>query len=1100
MNLRLWTKFTLQKIIELFKISIKRLKYNNSPIIVNSNIYRYTESNHDINFYNNNYFKNLNRFQGINLNKLNNNITIIIPIYNALEDLQSCIHSIVNNTYINCDLILINDCSTDVKIIPKLDEYKKKYKFNIYHNPKNIGYTRTVNYGLNLTNKDVVILNSDTEVTPRWLTRLTLSAYSDAKIGTVTPISNNAGTFSFPVSGICNKIPIFVSKDKLGEAIAVHSKRNLPEFPTGNGFCMYIKRDLLNEIGVFDEKLFPRGYGEENDFCIRANQRGWKNIIDDSTIIFHKRSSSFKEEKFKLSELSKIIINKKYPQYEKDVSSYSKSKVLTKTRKQINDIFYNKDLISNSNQKGVLYTLHDSVGGTPATTNDLASYILKDFNVYVLTSDRRSIALKYKTHTQTHVIKTWSLKEEWKMSHFNRHDYQKIYLQILSYAKIDIVHIRHLLFHTFNLPQICQYLNIPVILSFHDFYFCCPTINLLDNNNKFCKGKCTPGNGTCKISISCNKGLPPLKHNWINTWKKNVRELFNNIDHFVTTSAYAKEIISEIYPSLKKKRFSVIEHGRDLLQNEIPNIKLNQNKIKILVPGNLSVHKGIEFISALKEIDEKNILEFIFMGHMPKKFKHLGKNLGTYKRDDFGDIVKKINPTFIGLFSIWPETYCHTLSESLATGVPILGSNLGSIKERLTKSEAGWLIDIESPQKTFQKIVQIISEPSKYFNVQKNVTLNTVRDLASMASDYEVIYKKILSKKTWDCEEDHIRKVGILIPEGALASSYIRLFSYFCDSNLKYKIATELINIEQLISKRNYRDYDIIIVQRTAIPPKYGSDFVNQCKLLGINYIYEIDDDLINASFESTSYYEKQKPNIIHLLRNAYCLTVSNEYMKNVFSKFNNHIKVFNNKINTNIWDHKEIRITQSKNRVNILYSGTITHSKDLEIVKNSIRELNLSENCKYILYIIGIEKDKKSEWYTRIKIPPHCTKYPSFVKWLQSLEINFDIGIAPLQENNLNKAKSNLKYLEYTMLRIPGVFSNVGPYTKSIVDRKTGILVENDMQSWVNAIKELKENNDLRKSIIDASYKEVTEKNLLRDSESNFLEFLNEIPTAYNS
>ena len=1085
------------KLYKFFKNYIKKLNCNNSKIRSSCDKYRYIKKKHDINFINNNYFKKSNRFEGVDLSRLNNNITIIIPIYNALEDLDSCIHSLIRNTYINCDLILINDCSTDDKIRPKLDEYKKKYKLNIYHNPKNIGYTKTVNYGLNLTNKDVVILNSDTEVTPRWLTRLTLNAYSDSKIGTVTPISNNAGTFSFPVSGICNKIPMFVSKDNLGEAIAVHSKRNQPEFPTGNGFCMYIKRELLNEIGFFDEKLFPIGYGEENDFCIRANQKGWKNTIDDSTMIFHKRSSSFKEKKIQLTKLSKDIINKKYPNFEKDVSSHSKSKILNTTRKQIKEVFSNKDLISNSNSKGILYVLHDSVGGTPATTNDLASYILENFNVYILTSNRKSIVLKYKTLKKTHEIKTWTLKEEWKMSHFDRPDFQKIYLQILSYVKIDLVHIRHLLFHTFDLPQICQYLNIPVILSLHDFYFCCPTINLLDNNNKFCRGTCTPGDGICKISISCNKGLPSLKHDWINTWRKNVKELFNNIDHFVTTSASAKNIISEIYPSLKTKKFSVIEHGRNLILNKSSDIKLNKNKIKILVPGNLSVHKGAEFISALKEIDKKNILEFTFVGHMPKKFKHLGKNGGTYKRNDFGNIVKKINPTFIGLFSIWPETYCHTLSESLATGIPILGSNLGSIKERLTKSDAGWLIDVESPQKAFNKIVEIISEPSTYFSVKKNVNLNTVRNLASMATDYEVIYKKFLSKKTWGYKEVNIRKVGILIPAGGIASSYIRLLSYFYDSDLKYKIVTELVDIEQLLSKKNYRDYDVIIVQRTAISPKFGSDFVKQCKLFDVNYIYEIDDDLINSSFEDFPYYEKQKPNIKLLLENAYCITVSNEYIKNVFSVFNKNIKVFNNRINTNNWEHIEVKKIQQKNEINILYSGTITHSKDLQIVRESIRELNKSKSCKYTLYIIGVEENKKSTWYTRIKIPSHFTKYPCFVKWLQSLKLNFDIGIAPLQENNLKKEKSNLKYLEYTMLRIPGIFSNIGPYAKSIENGKTGILLDNDMQSWVNAIKGLKENINLRKSIIDASYEDVTKNYLLRDSESDFLEFLNEIPTS---
>ena len=88
-----------------------------------------------------------------------------------------------------------------------------------------------------------------------------------------------------------------------------------PSVPTGNGFCMYIRRSCIDEVGTFDEAAFPRGYGEENDFCMRALHRGWRNIVDDRTIVYHRRSASFGEDKSGLIKQAASILNEKYPEY-----------------------------------------------------------------------------------------------------------------------------------------------------------------------------------------------------------------------------------------------------------------------------------------------------------------------------------------------------------------------------------------------------------------------------------------------------------------------------------------------------------------------------------------------------------------------------------------------------------------------------------------------------------------------------------------------------------------------------------------------------------------------------------------------------------------
>ena len=65
------------------------------------------------------------------------------------------------------------------------------------------------------------------------------------------------------------------------------------ELPTTVGFCMYIRRAALADVGLFDAETFGRGYGEENDFCLRASARGWRHLLACDTFVYHEGAVSF---------------------------------------------------------------------------------------------------------------------------------------------------------------------------------------------------------------------------------------------------------------------------------------------------------------------------------------------------------------------------------------------------------------------------------------------------------------------------------------------------------------------------------------------------------------------------------------------------------------------------------------------------------------------------------------------------------------------------------------------------------------------------------------------------------------------------------------
>ena len=227
-------------------------------------------------------------------------VDIIVPIYNAFEYTEECIKSILKYTDLNeHTLVLINDKSPDEKILPMLQKYRndnKEKKIVVLDNEQNLGFVKTVNKGMQYSQNDVILLNSDTEVTHNWLEKIQKCCYSNEFIATVTPLTNNGTICSVPNFGIDNELPKNMSLDQYAEMIEKISINRYPELTTGNGYCMYIRRDVINEIGVFDDKTFGKGYGEENDFCYRALDYGYINVLCDNTFIYHKGTQSFKKE------------------------------------------------------------------------------------------------------------------------------------------------------------------------------------------------------------------------------------------------------------------------------------------------------------------------------------------------------------------------------------------------------------------------------------------------------------------------------------------------------------------------------------------------------------------------------------------------------------------------------------------------------------------------------------------------------------------------------------------------------------------------------------------------------------------------------------
>jgi len=244
-------------------------------------------------------------------------VAVVVPIFNAAASVQRCIAAVLRWTR-DAQLILVDDASTDPAIATILAGLAGRDDVSVHRNARNRGYTHSVNVGMGIAGgADVVLLNSDTEVGPRWLSALRIAAYAADDIGTVTAVSDNAGAFTVPELEQYCPIPARWSLVQAQRAVLQQAGLRYPQLPTGNGFCMYIKRTLIARIGPMDEAAFPKGYGEENDFCQRAERAGYRNLIAGNVLVRHERSASFGEvRRNALGALGMSVLRERYPDYE----------------------------------------------------------------------------------------------------------------------------------------------------------------------------------------------------------------------------------------------------------------------------------------------------------------------------------------------------------------------------------------------------------------------------------------------------------------------------------------------------------------------------------------------------------------------------------------------------------------------------------------------------------------------------------------------------------------------------------------------------------------------------------------------------------------
>lgn len=628
-------------------------------------------------------------------------LAVVVPVYDHPELLPPLVASLLEHTPPDILLLFVENGSQDPRVRPMLRRLAAVYpeRVRVECLDENAGFAGACNHGIRAAGRrDVILLNNDTVVSPRWSDTLRLAAYGDDRIGSATAVSNNSGAVSVPETGF-NEMPPQFSVAQVARGW-MHGPDVVFDWHTGHGFCLYLKRAMLDDVGLFDEATFGKGYGEENDLCLRACRRGWAHRIVPRAFVWHLNAASFgSAEKSERIRKAGAILRARYP--ELDFLQTSGFRGWEAARPQFR-------LVASSIAGGsrprprLLFVLGGVLdGGTFHTTCDLARALEGSFESFLLICDGRQMKLLDATRPGSAPIREHVVSDFVPLEPHFLAEYDDTLVDWILDLGIEIVHVRHILRGSAGFFPRLRALHIPVVFSFHDYYAANPSFKLLDSRKRFHPEGVADEETRFGDWMPGTPGGPLLEPGFVEAWKRRFEtRIAPFCGAFVTTSPDAKSRLQSLLPVLRDRDddFRVIPHGRDFpVFESLAAPPTPGEPLRVLVPGAFTPDKGSDIVTTMAEIDGGRTVVFHVLGMTHMRIADLARPglvfHGPYARNDFSARIREIRPSFAVVLSPWPETWCHTLTEGWSVGLPVVVFDLGAPGERLrSECAGGWLL------------------------------------------------------------------------------------------------------------------------------------------------------------------------------------------------------------------------------------------------------------------------------------------------------------------------------------------------------------------------------------------------------------------------
>ncbi len=580
---------------------------------------------------------------------------VLVPVYNAPDEVGRCIDALLAHTPRTVDILIIDDASTEPAIGELLAAAAREPNVRVVRNQENLGFTRTVNLGLALVaDRDVVLLNSDTEVGPRWLTYLAAAAYARDDIGTATAVSNSASQFSVPLR-FHNTLPYWLDAAAYARAVAQCNRRIWMAVPFGHGFCLYVKRRYIEAVGLLDDDAFPRGYGEEIDFCLRGTRSGWRHALATKAFVYHVNAASFGVSKTARKRQARASLDRRYPEYGSQLRLLSRDQAIVDLRRRTAGLWRRVGPVTPRR----LWVLAadpaidpEALSGLPPAPSgeELAlAAIGQELRLYRLAGGVPELT----EHGRVSQAPT-------PFSPYGEGYEEVVGRWLLEYA-IESVEILGLRGHGAGLVRLAADLQIPVSVLIDDTYAICPSGALTDEQGRPCGGRCTPPSGEC-LPAKDPLGRK-LKHEHLPAWQDAYRLALTRADRLAVSSYALLQQLREVFPELAERAILVSDSDPGHALSEVEGVTAGSKPPAVRVGVLCHASTGM----GERELHYRVLAPLTH----PVLRERLAVEVSTFDADEIHELAVDLI-IVPGALRLAPDTLEHLLARVARSGVPFV--------------------------------------------------------------------------------------------------------------------------------------------------------------------------------------------------------------------------------------------------------------------------------------------------------------------------------------------------------------------------------------------------------------------------------------------
>ena len=648
---------------------------------------------------------------------------VVVPVHGQADAVKACLRAVLATVPAGALVVVVDDGSPEPGLRRELRALAAAGRIRLISHRTPRGFPAAANAGVAAClGRDVVLLDSDTVPAPGWIERLRAVADAAPDIGSVTPLSNNAGIVSYPGPAGSTPMPDAAGGAWLAAlAWRVHGARAV-RIPVGLGFCLYVRRACWEQAGPFRAALFAQGSGEEIDFCLRARALGWRHVAAPGVFVGHRGGVSFGAAAA-LQARNQMVLERLHPGYVAEMAAFREADPLAPARRQLDRARWEAARGSGSLAAAVPVgdvpvgsvpagCRPDGVSPAPAVLlithadgGGVERVVVASCQAH-RAAGRRAIVVRpgAAAGRGREVVLAAPGGGDTPNLRFALPRELPALLRLLNAEPLVGIELHHLLGHPPAVAEIVAALGVPYEVHVHDYAWVCPRVTLTrpvgragaPGPDHYCGAPALPA---CEACIATYGSLldEPIG---VRALRQRSAVLLHGARRVVVASADAaarlRRYVRGVMPC-------VVPLGDDAALPPAAAPVPVAGRLRVCVVGAIGPAKGIDVLLACAgDAARRDLpLEFVVVGPTTEDTALLATGrvfvTGPFRPEEATALIRAQRAQLALLPSIWPETWCFALTDVWAAGLDVVAFDFGAPAERIRRTGRGMVLPPDLP-------------------------------------------------------------------------------------------------------------------------------------------------------------------------------------------------------------------------------------------------------------------------------------------------------------------------------------------------------------------------------------------------------------------